>query len=55
MDNIGRLFFCVVFAGIYLLATMALSDSAGKETVQQLNFSLIIGLLLFLAIKKRED
>ncbi|WP_187444828.1 hypothetical protein [Rossellomorea vietnamensis] len=43
--------FCVVFAVIYMIITLTLSEEVGQDTIVQLNFGLIIGALIWIAIK----
>lgn len=43
--------FSIVFAFIYMLITLNLGDLAGQDTVNQLNFGLIIGVLIWIGIK----
>ncbi|MFA9559585.1 hypothetical protein ACERII_19935 [Evansella sp. AB-rgal1] len=43
--------FTLIFAVVYMVITLTLSDVAGQDTVTQLNFGLIIGALLWIGIK----
>lgn len=52
-DKIGPiLFFCIVFPVIYMVISLLLSDEAGWDTVNQLNYGLIIGVLIWIALKE---
>ncbi|MGD6992251.1 hypothetical protein [Sutcliffiella horikoshii] len=43
--------FSIVFAIIYMLITLNLGEMAGQDTVIQLNYGLIIGVLIWIGIK----
>ncbi|MBU9713558.1 hypothetical protein [Evansella tamaricis] len=43
--------FTIIFAVIYMIITLTLSDVAGTDTVTQLNYGLIVGALIWIGIK----
>lgn len=52
-DKVVLFIICLIITPfIYLYITMNLSDLLGDDTVRQLNYSIIIGILLWIAVKR---
>ncbi|WP_157721880.1 hypothetical protein [Tumebacillus avium] len=55
MDNIGRFFMaCILFPIGYCTITLMLSEELGADTLNQLNFGIVIGLLIFILVKQKK-